>query len=183
MKTIIGLFDNREEALAAVQELHARGITSADISIVSRHDQGWYADDSQPEAGAETGAGLGALVGGVSGLLAGLGLLTIPGIGPVVAAGWFLSTFAGAATGAILGGATGSLIGALMEHGVEEDDAHVYIEGLRRGGTLVTARVDEARITAAETTMIKHRVDIGARRDQLAAEGWSRFDDHVEKHG
>jgi hypothetical protein len=179
MKTIIGLFDNRDEALATVSELHARGIPSADISLISNHGYGWYAEDSQAEAGAETGAGLGAMVGGVGGLLAGLGVITLPGIGPVVSAGWLLSTFAGSAAGAIIGGATGSLVGALKAHGVDEHDAHVYIEGIRRGGTLVTARVEETRITAAETIMIKHRVDIAARRDELAAEGWSRFDDHA----
>ena len=180
MKTIIGLFDDRSEALTTVQELHARGITSADIAIVSHHGDGWYADDSQPEAGAETGAGLGALLGGVSGLLVGLGVVAIPGIGPVVAAGWLLSTIAGSAAGAILGGAAGSLVGALIEHGVDEDDAHAYVEAIRRGGTLVTARVDESKVSAVEAVMIKHRVDIGARRDQFAADGWSRFDDHSE---
>ena len=180
MKTIFGLFDDREEAFATVRELHARGIPSAHISIVSHHGDGWYADDSQPEAGAEAGAGMGAALGAVGGLLAGLGVITIPGLGPVISAGWLLATFAGGAAGAIIGGATGSLVGALMDHGADEDDAHVYVEAIRRGGTLVTARVDEHQITAAETVMLKHRVDIAARRDQLAAEGWSRFDDRAE---
>lgn len=179
MKTIIGLFDKRDEALAVVSELHARGIPSADIALVSNNDDGWYADNSLAEAGAETGAGLGAMVGGVGGLLVGLGVIALPGIGPVISAGWLLSTFAGSAAGAILGGAAGSLVGALRDHGVDEHDAHVYIEGIRRGGTLVTARVEQSMVTAAETIMIKHRVDIAARRDELAAQGWSRFDDHV----
>jgi hypothetical protein len=65
-------------------------------------------------------------VGGAVGLLAGLGLLAIPGIGPVVAAGWLVSTAAGAAAG----GATGGLIGALTQAGVSEEDAHVYAEGV-----------------------------------------------------
>jgi hypothetical protein len=68
-------------------------------------------------------------------LLAGLGLLAIPGLGPVVAAGWLAST----ALGAVAGGAAGGLIGALTAAGVSQEDAHVSAEGIRRGGTLVTA--------------------------------------------
>jgi hypothetical protein len=83
--------------------------------------------------GAETGAGVGTAVGGAAGLLAGLGLLAIPGVGPVVAAGWLVAT----AVGAVAGAATGGLIGGLTGAGVSEDDAHVYAEGVRRGGSLV----------------------------------------------
>jgi uncharacterized membrane protein len=177
MKTIIGLFDDHEEAVAAIRELRERRIPPHDISLVANNADGWYADDSMPEARAETGASVGAVVGAVGGLLAGLGMVTIPGIGPVVSAGWLLSTIAGSATGVILGGAAGSLIGALQAHGIDDPDAQVYAEGLRRGGSLVIARVEEKFVTAAETIMIKHRVDVAARRDELAAEGWTRFDD------
>jgi hypothetical protein len=96
--------------------------------------------DDHTGAGAGTGAGVGAAVGGVVGVLAGLGLLAIPGIGPVVAAGWLVSLAAGAA----VGGTAGGIIGALTQSGVSEDEAHTYAEGVRRGGTLVTARVPEA---------------------------------------
>ena len=73
-------------------------------------------------------------------MLAGLGLLAIPGLGPVVAAGWLAST----ALGAAVGGAAGGLIGALTAAGVSKEDADIYAEGIRRGGTLVTARVPDA---------------------------------------
>ena len=71
--------------------------------------------------------------------------MAIPGVGPVVAAGWLVSTLAGAAAGA----ATGGVLGALTQAGDEE--AHVYAEGLRRGGAVVSARVadpDAARLQA-----------------------------------
>ncbi len=58
----------------------------------------------------------------------------------MVAAGWLASTAAGAAAGPVAGGAEGGIIGALTEFGVNEGDAHIYAEGLRRGGTVVTAR-------------------------------------------
>lgn len=179
MKTIIGLFDDREEALAVVHDLHQRRIPPHDISLVSSNSDGWYADGAKPEAGAETGAGVGAVVGAVGGLLASLGVISLPGIGPVVSAGWLLSTLAGSATGVILGGAAGSLVGVLTEQGIDDHDAQIYAESLRRGGSLVIARIEEKFVTAAETIMIKHRVDIAARRDELTAEGWTRFDDHV----
>lgn len=182
MKTLSGLFDTRSDASQAIEDLVERGVSRADISVLSNDSAGWYDEDSEEEAGAETGAGLGALAGGAGGLLAGLGMLAIPGIGELVAAGWLLSTAAGAAAGAIIGGAAGGLVAWLMDSGVDERDAHVFAEGLRRGGTLVTARVPESLTVAAEAIFLKHGVDIAARRSDLEAEGWTRFDDHVPSH-
>ena len=90
-------------------------------------------------AARETGFEQGEGVAPLAGLLAGLGMLAISGLGPVVAAGWLVSTAALAVTG----GAAGGLIGSLTQHGVDEDEDNAYAEGVRRGGTLVTARVPE----------------------------------------
>lgn len=182
MRTLSGLFDTRSDATQTIEDLIERGISRADISIISNDSGGWYDEDSKEEAGAETGAGIGAIAGGAGGLLAGLGVLAIPGIGELVAAGWLLSAAAGAAAGAIVGGAAGGLVAWLMDHGVDERDAHVFAEGLKRGGTLVTARVRDELAIAAEAIFLKHSVDIAARRDDLAAEGWTRFDDHIPSH-
>jgi hypothetical protein len=179
MKTIAGLFDHRDDAMAAIDDLLVRGVPRTDISIIANNAGDWYAEDSETEAGAETGAGLGAIAGGAGGLLAGLGLFTIPGIGPVVGAGWLMTAAAGAATGAILGGAAGGFVAWITGHGVSEGDAHVFAEGLRRGGTLVTIQVDDDLVLAAEAIFLKHSVDVAARRDELAEEGWARFDDHA----
>lgn len=177
MKTVTGLFDNYSDAEAAVSRLEASGINSDDISIVSNNGDGRYTDNNNAAEGAGTGAGIGALVGGAGGLLTGLGLMAIPGVGPVVAAGWLASTAAGAAAGAVVGGATGGIIGALTEEGVSEADAHVYAEGVRRGGTLVTARVEDARYAAAEEIVKGGSwVDPAARRRSYEQEGWTRFD-------
>jgi hypothetical protein len=105
-----------------------------------------YADVHEMSSPA-TGAGIGGAMGGVAGSLAGLGLLAILGLGPVVAAGWLAATAVGAAAGAAAGGLVGALVGAR----VSDTDAHVYSESVRRGGTLVSARVpdgDAARIQA-----------------------------------
>ncbi|WP_421762211.1 general stress protein [Devosia sp.] len=180
MRTVTGLFDNRDDAHHAVSALKDAGIASDDISIVFNHPED--AEDDVAE-GAGTGAGIGAAVGGAGGLLAGLGMLAIPGIGPVVAGGWLLSTVVGAAAGAAVGGATGGLIGALTSAGVEEHEAHVYAEGVRRGGTLVTARVDDSLVDAANAILKDSRsVDVSERRQSYQDSGWDGFDETAEPY-
>ena len=184
MRTITGLFDSYDDAEAAVANLEAAGIPSSDISVVSNNADGRYeVDDSDAAEGAGTGAGSGAGIGGAGGLMAGLGLLASPGVGPVVAAGWLAATAAGAVAGAVVGGATGGLIGALTESGVSESDAHVYAEGVRRGGTLVTARVDETRQPEAEAILKgSNWVDPAVRRRNYEEGGWRGFDPALDPY-
>ncbi|ASY55194.1 general stress protein [Sinorhizobium sp. CCBAU 05631] len=184
MRTVTGLFDDYEDARDAVSDLEAAGVPSDDISIVANNaDDRYSTEGSDAAEGAGTGAGLGAVGGGVVGLLTGLGLMAIPGVGPVVAAGWLAATAAGAAAGAVAGGAAGGLIGALTDSGVDEEDAHVYAEGVRRGGTLVTARVDDSLALKAEAILQqRNRVDPAARRSIYAGEGWTRFDDSADPY-
>lgn len=187
MKTVTGLFDSYSDASAAVSALEARGIPSDDISIVSNNADNHHRhedNDNGAAEGAGAGAGIGAVVGGAGGLLTGLGIMAIPGVGPVVAAGWLAATATGAVVGAVAGGAAGGLIGALTDSGVSEDDAHVYAEGVRRGGTLVTARVDDG--LESEAAMIlnqSNRVDPMARRQAYSEEGWTRFDHSADPYG
>ncbi|MDX0521897.1 hypothetical protein GOD35_15830 [Sinorhizobium medicae] len=184
MRTVTGLFDDYEDARDAVSDLETAGVPSDDISIVANNTGDKYSTEGSNAAeGAGAGAGLGAAGGGVVGLLTGLGLMAIPGVGPVVAAGWLASTAAGAAAGAVAGGAAGGLIGALTDSGVDEDDAHVYAEGVRRGGTLVTARVADDLAPQAEAILRQRRtVDPAARRSIYAQEGWSRFDENSDPY-
>ncbi|MEO6014264.1 MAG: hypothetical protein ABIQ30_11865 [Devosia sp.] len=177
MRTVTGLFDTSSHAASAVDALRDVGIASDDISIVANNASGeiehHHAHDEG--GGAATGAGLGVATGGGIGLLAGLGALAIPGIGPVVAGGWLLTT----AVGAAIGLASGSIVGALLKAGVSEEDAHVYAEGVRRGGALVTARVDDARADSANAILRNAQgVDVAARRDEYKNEGWSAFDEN-----
>jgi hypothetical protein len=96
----------------------------------------------------------------------------------VVAAGWLVSTVVGAAGGAAVGAAAGGLVGALTHAGVPENDAHVYAEGVRRGGTLVTAKVDEPLVSTARGILSDDRtVNVAERRQAYEAQGWSRFDE------
>ena len=159
MATISRLYKDYDTGARVVAQLERSGIPESDISIVSNNDSGWFDRDGSTRVdrdadgtddrveGAATGAGIGASLGGAAGLLAGLAMLAIPGIGPVVAAGWLAST----ALMAVAGGTTGGLIGALTQSGIGEDEAKTYAEGVKRGGTLVTARVpdgDRARVEA-----------------------------------
>ncbi|MBX4862471.1 hypothetical protein G9X64_22255 [Rhizobium sophorae] len=182
MKTVTGLFDDYSDARSAVSKLEAAGIPSNDISIVS-NNAGRIDRDNDVAEDAATGAGIGAAVGGAGGLLTGLGLMAIPGVGPVVAAGWLAATAAGAVAGAVAGGAAGGLIGALTDSGVPEDDAHLYAEGVRRGGSLVTAKVDDARASEAQAILQgSNWVDPVERRRAYNEQGWTRFDDTLDPY-
>src|SRR5689334_15937590 len=189
MITISRLYDSYDAAAGAVSELERAGIPQSDISIIANNAEGWYERDRATSRttgkvdrdldgvddraeGAAAGAGIGATLGGVAGLLAGLGLLAIPGIGPVVAAGWLAST----AVVAAAGGAVGGLVGALTQSGVSEEDAHVYAEGVRRGGTLVTARVPDTDRQRYEAILDRSAVDIRERGRLYEEGGWNRFD-------
>ncbi|MDR6756792.1 hypothetical protein J2Y48_002085 [Mycoplana sp. BE70] len=175
MRTATGLFDTYEDARRAVTDLEAAGIPADDISIVS-HAGG--ADKSYAAEGLGAGAGLGALAGGAGGLLAGLGLMAIPGVGPVVAAGWLAATAAGAAAGAAAGGAAGGIIGALINAGISEEEADIYAESVRRGGAMVVAKVSDTQMAEAEDILQNaNRVDVASRGLAYREAGWSRFDE------
>lgn len=178
MQTVTGLFDTYEEGRDAVSALETAGVPSSDISIVSNNAASSYEGERTEAAeGAGLGAGIGAVVGGAGGLLAGLGLMAIPGVGPVVAAGWLVAALTGVAAGAVVGGAGGGIVGALIKSGVPETHAHTYAEGVRRGGTLVTARVEDSFVARAESILQQSRVNIEDRRRTYTQEGWEKFDE------
>lgn len=184
MRTVTGLFDDYTDASSAVSALEAWGVPSKDISIVSNNaDDRYRENQSNAAKGAESGAGVGAVAGGAGGLLTGLGIMAIPGVGPVVAAGWLAATAVGAVAGAVAGGAAGGLIGGLTGSGVSQEDANLYAEGVRRGGTLVTAKVEEALVPEAEAILRRSNwVDPIGRRAAYNDQGWTRFDDTLDPY-
>ena len=187
-KIITRLFDLFSDAERAVVELERVGVPHGDISLVSHqgadhhgrmkirepHDN-TAAQAASKDAGA--GAAVGGVVGAAGGVLAGLGMLAIPGLGPVVAAGWLASTALGAVVGGAVGGTAGGLVGALTNAGVSREEADVYAEGVRRGGTLVSAKVSDDRLAAAEAAINSiPYVDVSARRALYRDSGWTHFD-------
>ena len=184
--TISRLYNTHAEARAAVQSLESSGVKHNDISILASNADNWYANDTKPTLvpdrdldgkddraeGARTGAGIGAAVGGTAGLLAGLGLMAIPGVGPVVAAGWLVATL----TGAAAVGTAGGIVGAMTQAGVSPEDADVYAESIRRGGALVSVRVEEGDRARVQALMDKSSVNASNRAAMYRKDGWQRFD-------
>lgn len=194
-RTITRLFDSHTEALSAIEALERAGIDHDRISLISSNADGWHEGHRHADGrkagpgdlnrdgeddiaeGASKGAATGTLIGGGAGLLAGLGMLAIPGLGPVVAAGWLAATAVGATIGAVAGSATGGLLGALKEAGHSEEEANVYSEGVRRGGTLVSVRAEDDEAGRIESLLDGARgVDAGSRGEAYRSEGWTGFD-------
>jgi hypothetical protein len=186
--TISRLYNNYADAREAVRNLEAAGVGHNDINILASNADNWYSSDRKEDTrepfpdrdldgkddraeAAGAGAGVGAAVGGTAGLLAGLGLLAIPGVGPVVAAGWLVSTLAGAAAG----GVAGSVVGALTQAGVSKEDADIYAEGLRRGGAVVSARVPDADALRLQAIMDRSAVNVRERATAYRQAGWQSF--------
>lgn len=173
-RTVARMFDTSAIAHAAVSDLEAAGFAHDDVTYMG--NQGAAANDSvagsegaADSSGAGTGATLGTVVGGGAGLLAGLGAIAIPGIGPVVAAGWLIA----ALTGAGVGAAAGGLLGALTSSGLPDDTAESYSEGVRRGGHLVVVRTDDARAAEAERILeARNPVDMTQREAEWREGGW-----------
>jgi uncharacterized membrane protein len=136
-KKIVGIYDTEQEAILAVEDLKNQGYNTEDISVISRNreDVDYISEETGTKAGkgAATGAAAGGTLGGVTGLLAGVGALAIPGIGPIIAAGPIVAALTGAAAGAGVGGLSGALIGM----GIPEDEAKHYDESVKDGKILV----------------------------------------------
>ena len=188
-KTVVGLFDDFSEAQSVVQDLVNAGFSRDDISIAANQTSSGYTGDGSDLSGTETGtghavgkdAGIGAGIGGVVGLLVGLGALTIPGIGPVLAAGPLAAalgiTVGSTVTGAAIGGVAGGLIGGLTHIGVPKEHAEYYAEGVRRGGTLVTVSTADDRAQAAVDILDRDgAVDIDERGASYRTGGYAGYD-------
>lgn len=181
-RTLTGLYDSRADAASTMRDLEAAGIRHEHISVLANNIDERYRSEvkegNEAGTGAEAGATFGGIVGGSIGLFAGLGMLVIPGVGPVVAAGWLVAAAVGVVGGAAVGGVGGGLLGAMTGNGILEEDAHFYAEGVRRGGTLVTVRVEDNLALKAEAILQEYRrVDPIARRNAYREAGWTRFDE------
>lgn len=148
-KKIVGIFAEQQEAIAAIEKLEADGYVEDEISILAkdREDAKKVKDETDieletesPIEGAAGGAAAGGVVGGAGALLAGLGVITIPGIGPFLAAG----PIAGTISGLVAGGAVGGIAGVLVDMGLTPEEAEEYSEYLERGDILVMVdKVDD----------------------------------------
>ncbi len=177
MKTVIGLFDYAADAYAAQGDLLGSGVDRGRVSVLTSTSNRDYrtekneAERTEAGEGASIGATAGAIAGGAAALLATLGLLAIPGIGPVLAAGPIVAVLAGAGIGAAAGGLVGGLIGL----GIPEHEAEVYSEGVNRGGTLLTVDASDEDADRIAAVLSQHNaVDIDKRASEWETAGWAR---------
>jgi hypothetical protein len=143
-KAVFCLARDREHASQIVDQLKAVGFSNQDISVLmsegrSSRDFAHEKETKAPE-GAVTGAVTGGALGGVLGWLAGIGALSIPGIGPFIAAGPIMAALSGSAIGAATGGITGALIGL----GIPEYEAKRYEGSVKEGKVLISVHSDNA---------------------------------------
>jgi hypothetical protein len=143
-KAVFCLARDREHASRIVDDLKTAGFSNQDISVLmsEKRSSREFAHEKETKApeGAVTGALTGGTLGGVLGWLAGIGALSIPGVGPFIAAGPIMAALGGSAIGAAAGGITGALIGM----GIPEYEAKRYESNVKEGKVLVSVHSDNA---------------------------------------
>ncbi len=167
---VFGIFSSRAGAETAVETLSKDGFPISDISVlvpetIGDKDMGTEKATKAPE-GAAAGAGSGALLGGALGLLAGMGALAIPGVGPLIAAGPIMAALAGIGVGGAVGGFTGALIGL----GIPEFEAKRYEGRLQKGGILLSVHCDSSdEVEIAKQIMERlHAEDVSSTTEASA---------------
>jgi len=157
---VFGIYTTRRSVENAVDSLKVDGFRNTDISVLLPENEGTkdFAHEKQTKApeGAATGAATGGAVGGTLGLLAGIGALAIPGVGPLIAAGPIVGALAGLGAG----GAVGGLVGALVGMGIPEYEAKRYEGRVKDGGVLLSVHCDTAdEITRAKDLLKRTGAD------------------------
>jgi hypothetical protein len=139
---VFGIYATSNVAETAVDHLLERGFSNASISVLLPDDESSrafaHAKSTKAPEGTTAGATTGGVVGGTLGLLAGIGALAIPGVGPLIAAGPIMATLAGVG----VGGAVGGIVGALVGMGIPEYEAKRYEGAVKGGGTLLSVHCD-----------------------------------------
>ena len=161
-KRAVGVFSTRRETEQALGELRTGGFDMDRVSVIAKDadSKGEIAGidvkdstDNKADEGATKGALTGGTLGGLTGLLVGLGLVAIPGIGPIMLAGASATAIATTLAGTALGAAAGSLIGALVGLGIPEEEAKAYSDRVAKGDYLVLLDGSEAEVAKAETIL------------------------------
>src|SRR6201987_625169 len=149
------IFPTRSAAESAVDRLIAAGFSNQDVSVLmSDNDSArQFATEKNTKApeGTTTGVGVGGVIGGTLGLLAGIGALAIPGVGPLIAAGPIMGALAGLG----VGGAVGGLVGALVGMGIPEYEAKRYEGRVKDGGILVSVHCDSSEEVSRAKDVLK----------------------------
>jgi hypothetical protein len=168
---VFGIYATPGTAEAAVDHLLAKGFTNSSISVLLPDDESTraFAHEKSTKApeGTATGVATGGVIGGTLGLLAGIGALAIPGVGPLIAAGPIMATLAGVGAG----GAVGGIVGALVGMGIPEYEAKRYEGAVKGGGTLLSVHCDTSEQVDAAKNSLR---DTGARDISSSSEAGSK---------
>ena len=151
---VFGIYKTAQLAEKAVDHIISKGFSNSAISVLMPDEKSTraFAHEKNTKApeGTTTGATTGGAVGGTLGLLAGIGALAIPGVGPLIAAGPIMATLAGIG----VGGAVGGVVGALVGLGIPEYEAKRYEGAVKNGGTLLSVHCDTSeQVDAAKTSL------------------------------
>jgi hypothetical protein len=149
MATVVyGIAKNEGQAIRVANRLRSSGFDPSDISVLAPDARGvrdlGHQNSTKAPEGAAVGAGTGAILGGAVGWLAGVGLLAVPGLGPLIAAGPILATLSGMAIGTTAGGLTGAMVGL----GIPEYEAQQYEGKLRQGNILLAVHTESGEESA-----------------------------------
>ena len=170
-----GIFPSRSAAEGAVNRLHAAGFSNDDVSVLMADKQGSkdFAAEKNTKAPEGTTAGVlgGGTVGGTLGLLAGIGALAIPGVGPLIAAGPIMGALAGLGIGSAVGG----LVGALVGMGIPEYEAKRYEGRVNGGGILVSAHCENSEEISRAKDVLK-----AAGGEDIASSGEKAVSTHTD---
>jgi hypothetical protein len=171
---VFGIYKTPATAEAAVDHLLALGFLNESISVLLPDDESTraFAHEKNTKApeGTTTGVTTGGVIGGTLGLLAGIGALAIPGIGPLIAAGPIVAALAGVGAGGVVGGVVGALVGM----GIPEYEAKRFEGAVKDGGTLLSVHCDTSdEIDSAKAALR----DTGAHDIASAHESGSEDDE------
>ena len=168
-----GIYPNSAAAESAVDQLIAAGFSNQDVSVLMSDRQGSkdFAAEKNTKApeGTAAGVGIGGTVGGTLGLLAGIGALAIPGVGPLIAAGPIMGALAGLG----VGGAVGGIVGALVGMGIPEYEAKRYEGRVKDGGILVSVHCDSSEEVSRAKDVLK-----ATGADDIASSGEKSVSSH-----
>jgi hypothetical protein len=171
-----GIYHTESDMEYAIEALRSEGFRNTDVSVLFPENKGnkdfAVAKATKAPEGTATGATTGAVLGGALGWLAGIGMLAIPGIGPLVAAGPIMAALAGVGIGGSIGGLTGALIG----FGVPEYEAKRYEGRVKEGGILLSVHCDDADWTKKAKDILTRTGATDVASTSEASADWHKTD-------
>lgn len=165
-KRAVGIFKKQEHVEHAIRALKDNHFDMSRVSLLARNVEDVAGSreinethGNEASEGAGIGATTGTVLGGVTGFLIGVGVLAIPGVGPILAAGAEISALGSTLAGAGVGAATGGIVGALIGLGIPEEKAKVYEDRIKAGDYLLMVSGDDDTMRRTESIMGNHHVD------------------------